>query len=113
MSLYLLLTVVIEAAAAFALGVRNMQSQSAVLFANLITNPLLNCLLTIVQFYISPGAYYYFLIPLEMIVVMVEGMIYNKFIELKMNPYLFSLILNLCSYLIGTGILKAAKAFGG
>ena len=101
----LALTVVIEAVAAFALGIRSLKSQTIVLLANLITNPLLNCVLTAVSFYISPMAYYWFLIPLEIIAVITEGWIFSSVLRPKMNPFLLSLVINVCSYFLGTMIL--------
>lgn len=50
------MTVVIEAVLAFALSVRSWYGQGIVLFANVITNPLLNAVLTVVSFYLSPLA---------------------------------------------------------
>lgn len=105
----LVLTVLIEAALAFLLGVRTRYGQGIVLLVNVITNPLLNAVLTVVSFYISPAAYYWFLVPLEIIIVLAEGYIFQRFLQLKMNRYLFSLLLNAGSYLIGTGILKLIK----
>ena len=102
----LALTVVIEAVFAFVFGVRSMRGQLAVLLANLITNPVMNAMLTVVSFYLSPSAYYYFLVPAELIVVAVEGLIYKKTLSVKLNPFLLSLILNVCSYALGTVILK-------
>ena len=102
----LVLTVVIEAALAFLFGVRTGRGQLIVLLANVITNPLLNAILTVVTFYISPAAYYWFLVPLEIIVVLVEERIYKNTLTIRMNCYLFSFLLNLGSYFIGSGILK-------
>ena len=105
----LVLTVVIEAALAFLFGVRTRYGQGIVLLVNVITNPLLNAVLTVVSFYLSPAAYYWFLVPLELLVVLAEGRIYRSMLQNRMNPYLFSLLLNAGSYLIGSGILKIIK----
>ena len=105
----LALTVVIEAILAFLLGVRTGRGQLIVLLANVITNPLLNAILTVVTFYISPAAYYWFLIPLEIVVVFAEGRIYQTILHSKMQPYLLSFLLNVGSYFIGSGILKIIK----
>ena len=104
--LCLALTIAIEAAFAFFFGVRSGYGQLVVLLANVVTNPLLNSILTVVSFYLSPSYYDIFLVPLEILVVIVEGWIYKKTIQLDMNPFLFSLLLNACSLGIGTGILK-------
>ncbi len=108
----LLLTVAVEAAAALGAGVRSCRGQVIVLLTNLITNPLLNGILVAVSFLLSPSLYYCFLIPLEIIIVILEGWIYKKTLSLKMNPFVFSLLLNVCSLLIGTGILKILNRIG-
>lgn len=102
----LVLTVVIEAFCAWIIGVRKRSDQLTVFLSNVITNPLLNSFLTVVSFYISQSLYYWFLIPLEIVVILVEGLIYRKMLSVKINPFLLSLILNFCSYFIGTGIIK-------
>lgn len=84
-----------------------MYGQLVVLLANVITNPLMNGILTVVSFYLSPSYYYIFLIVLEIIVVAAEGLIYKKTeLLIKQNPFILSLLLNVCSYFIGTIILK-------
>lgn len=103
------LTVVIEAAFAFIFSVRTARGQLIVFLANTITNPLLNCIITVVTFFISPSLYYYLIAPLEILVVIVEGIIYSKTLSVKINPFLLSLILNICSYFIGSGILEIIK----
>lgn len=105
----LALTVGIEAAAAFVCGVRDRYGQAAVLLTNLVTNPLLNCILTVVSFYLSPAAYYPFLAVSELLVVAAEGLIYKSVLRPNMNPFLLSLLLNACSYGLGTLILQLIK----
>ena len=105
----LVLTVVIEAALAFLFGVRTRYGQGIVLLVNVITNPLFNAVLTVVSFYLSPAAYYWFLVPLELLVVLAEGRIYRSMLQIKINPYLLSFLLNLGSWLIGSGILRIIK----
>ncbi len=102
----LALTIVLEAALAFLLGVRAWYGQGVVLLVNVITNPLLNAILTVVSFYISPAAYFWFLVPLEILIVFAEGRLFKSTLTLRQNPYLFSLVLNAGSYLLGSGILK-------
>ena len=104
--LFLVLTVVIEAVFAFVFGVRNLFGQAIVLLVNFATNPLITSITTAVSFYISPKAYYYFLVPLEILVVIVEGLVYKKALKIKMNPFLLSFLLNACSFFIGSGIYK-------
>ncbi len=105
----LLLTILFESITAFILGIRKLYGQAVILFTNLITNPILNCILTLVSFYISPDAFYYFLIPLECAIVVAEGLIYRKTIDTKLNPFLFSLILNAASLILGTLTIKIIR----
>lgn len=100
------LTVILEAAAAFLLGVRTGKGQLIVFLANVMTNPLLNAILTAVSFLISPDMYTVFLIPLEIAVVFIEGLVYKGIRELKRDPFFFSFLLNACSLLLGTVILE-------
>ena len=99
------LTVIIEAVFAFISGIRTGYGQAVVLLTNIITNTALNSVLTVVSFYLQQ-AYYFFLIPLEILIVIIEGLIYKKTLIIKMNCFLLSFILNFCSYFIGTVILK-------
>lgn len=103
---FLVLTIIIEAVFAFILSVRSVRGQLIVLLANVITNPILNCTLTVVSFYISKDLYYVFLVPLEILAVITEGFIYKKTLSTKINPFLLSLVLNACSYFLGAVILK-------
>ena len=101
----LVLTAVIEAACGFIIGIRSRRGQLVILLANLITNPLLNCILILVSFYISPSLFYYCLVPLEIIVILAEGAIYRSILRPRMQPFLLSAVLNSCSLFLGTGIL--------
>ena len=100
----LVLTVAIEAVFAFLFGVRTGRGQFIVLLANVFTNPLLNAVLTLVSFYLSPTLYYWFLVPLEILVIFAEGRIYQTILHPKMQPYLLSFLLNAASFLLGTAI---------
>ena len=102
----LALTVGIEAVFAFCFGLRTRRAQVVVLLANVVTNPLLNSLTTVVSFYLSPSFFYWVLVPLEILVVIAEGYIYRSMLRPNMNPLLLSFLLNCCSYVIGTGIIK-------
>lgn len=102
----LLLTVVLEGAAAFVFRVRTLYGQAVVLLVNLITNPILNAVLTVVSFYLSKNLYTVFLIPLEILTVAAEGFVYRRMLPGIKRPFVLSLLLNLCSYGIGSLILK-------
>ena len=106
--LYLVLTVIIEAVAGYVLGAKKRYDQLVVLLSNLITNPLMNALLTVIAFYSSARMYYIALVLFEIIVVITEGIIYEKHLKLKMRPFLFSLLLNLSSLILGYVIIRIA-----
>lgn len=100
----LALTVVIEAVFAYVCGVRTGHGQLIVLLSNVITNPLLNAVLTLVSFYLSLALYYWFLVPLEIVVVLAEGRIYQTTLRPKLQPYLLSFLLNAASFFLGMAI---------
>lgn len=102
----LVLTVIIECTFAFILGFRKGYDQLIILLTNVFTNPILNIILTVVNFYLPRECYYYFLVPLEILVVVTEGIIYKTSLQKKLNPFLLSFVLNACSYLLGTVIIK-------
>lgn len=102
----LVLTVIIEAAFAFILKYRSGYEQLIILLSNVFTNLILNSIITVVNFYLPQKFYYFFVIPLEILVVITEGIIYMKTLKKKLNPFLLSFILNACSYFIGTVIIK-------
>lgn len=102
----LLLTIILEGTAAFVLRVRTLRGQITVLLANLVTNPVLNAILLIVSFYLSKDLYYVFLVPLEILAAAAEGLIYRNTLPDIKRPFILSLLLNLCSYGIGTLILN-------
>lgn len=101
----LLLTLVIEAAAGYALGFRTKYAQGILAFANIATNPPLNLLYltfiyTLVQPYgIPPLAV---LLPLEALAVLAEGKLFSLFLaEGIPHPYRKSFLINLISWLSG------------
>ena len=74
-----------------------------VLLVNILTNPILNSSLVAINYYYGVNVRNVSLYILEIIVVIVEGCIYNKYlINRKINGYLLSIILNVSSYVIGT-----------
>lgn len=97
----LLITIVVECGIAFILGYRKRDLLN-VLLVNILTNPLLNSLVIYVNVYYGLKYRNIVLYILEVIVLIVEGMIYQKYLEKrKINGYLLSLILNVSSYVIG------------
>ena len=97
----LLITLLIEITIAFILKYRKMDLLM-VLLVNIMTNPLLNSLVVCVDYYYGNSYRTITLIIMEILVVFIEGLIYNKSVSnKKINGYLLSLILNASSFLFG------------
>lgn len=98
----LLLTILIELAIALILGVRDKKDVINVILVNVITNPVV--VMSQILLYLKFGYKIEMIgiIVLEILVVPIEGLIYNKVLTYrKINPFLLSLVLNGASFLIG------------
>ena len=96
-------TIVIEVSIAFILGYRRKDLIN-VLLVNVLTNPLLNSSIVAINVYWGLKARNICLYIFEILVVIVEGFIYQKYLDRrKINGYILSLILNIASY--GLGLL--------
>ena len=103
----LILTIIIESAAAFLFGVRNKKDFLNILLINVITNPLVVTTEVAVGMLFGNGTAEIFEYFVEAAVVLTEGLFYRKFLRYKkINPILLSFILNGLSYLIGEIINK-------
>lgn len=115
-SFNLVLAVVIELSLAYALGVRGKRNFGVMLNVNCITNPIIVTLAFLMIQALGNGFLTRLLeLPLEAIVVFVEGVVYARVLRsteaddsgkrevLPMNPFWLSLILNAVSY--GVGVL--------
>lgn len=115
-SFNLVLAVVIELSLAYALGVRGKRNFGVMLNVNCITNPIIVTLAFLMIQALGNGFLTWLLeLPLEAIVVFVEGVVYARVLRsteaddsgkrevLPMNPFWLSLILNAVSY--GVGVL--------
>lgn len=97
----LLVTVLIECTVAFILKYRKKDLLN-VLLVNILTNPLVVTIPVFFNIKFGVTGRNISLIVLELLVLIVEGLIYNKYItRRKINPFVLSLILNMSSYLIG------------
>ena len=97
----LLITVFVEVIIAIILRYRKKDLLN-VLLVNILTNPLLNSMLVYINFYYGLKTREISLVIFEILVVIVEGMIYHKYMERrKINGYVLSLILNVSSYVLG------------
>lgn len=98
----LLLTVIIELIIALILGVRNKKDIINIILVNVITNPIVVMSQTLLYIKFGYNIEMIGIAILEVLVVLVEGLIYKKVLNYKkINPILLSLILNALSFLIG------------
>ena len=100
----LLMTVLIEVTVALILKVRNGYDIVLIVLINCVTNPILNFLMNGFIYFVSFEnlAVNTLLILLEITVIISEGLFFCKNINCgKINPFLFSLILNGSSFATG------------
>ncbi len=106
MLICLLLTIIFEVVIGLIIGIRNKKDILNIILVNMLTNPLVTSIPTALLFYFSPLVGNISLVILEILTVIVEGFIYKKvFMYKRINPYLISIILNGCSYLLGLIVL--------
>lgn len=103
MVISLTITLVIEVTIALILKYRGKDIVNVIL-VNILTNPLLNSVIVAINYYYGLKARNISLYILEVLIILVEGMIYKKYLNRKkINGYILSLILNIASY--GLGLL--------
>ncbi len=98
----LLSTIIIEIIGTFLFGIRLKKDFINIILANIITNPLVVIIPIIIS--LRYGLLYrnISLGILEILIVLVEGFLYQKYLSYKkINPYLLSFLLNLLSFLVG------------
>lgn len=102
MIICLISTLLIECTIAFILGIRNKKDILNVLLVNVLTNPILVASTTLIKVLISIKAYHIAMPIFEISAFLIEGFIYHKCLtHRKINGFLLSLILNICSYFLG------------
>ena len=105
MLICLILTIVVEVLVALILKVRNKLDLINIVLVNILTNPLLVSTTNLISINYGLKIGYIFLFIFELLAVFIEGLIYKKYLDYrKINPYVLSLILNVCSYLCGLTI---------
>ncbi len=103
----LFFTIAIETSLALILQVRNKKDLINVILVNVITNPIVVILPYVVGIIYNMKYRLILLAILELWAFLLEGFFYKKYlIYKKINPYILSLILNICSYLLGDVINK-------
>lgn len=95
----LLITILIEFIGAIIIGIRDKKDILIIILINILTNPILNIIYLIVTIYLKFINEKIALYILEVLVVVIEGVIYKKYFEYKkINPFIISIILNTLSY---------------
>jgi len=117
----LLITILVEASVAFALGIRGKNKQKSLIAVNLISNPLLNFALlgfglfsaivssygdNTAAFFMSYLKPFYFVIFLEFIVTLFEFLLVKNFIGNSGRYFAKILLINLTSFVYGTLIAQ-------
>lgn len=98
----LLSTIIVEVIVSLLLKVRDKKDILNIILVNIMTNPLLVSITVYINIFYGLKYKNIIIYPLEILVVLVEGLVYKRYLKYKkMNPYLLSLILNISSYLIG------------
>ena len=103
----LFFTIIIELVIACILKVKKKKDILNIVLVNIMTNPLVTSIPTFVYMQVGTFGRNLSLIILEVFAVLSEGFVYKKFLNFKkINPYIFSIILNVSSFLIGEIINK-------
>ena len=97
----LALTVLVESAAAFCLGVRSVRGQVVVLLCNVLTNPLVVSLNVLCTWVFGRVGYWCSLLCLEIAAFAAEAAVYRKNVPCSKNPFVLSAVLNGSSFLLG------------
>jgi len=96
----LILTILIETTAAFVTGIRDRSGLLLVVLVNVLTNPVVVLSYYIGRIFIVRNLWCLVLI-LEGAAIITEGYCYQRYLERCRHPWIFSVGLNMVSYLIG------------
>ena len=106
MFLCLLSTIILAIILSFTFGIRSKKDFLNIVLVNILTNPLVVSLSIYINVRYGLEARNNSIIFLELFAIITEGFIYKKVLQYKkINPFLFSLLLNLCSYFIGSFLI--------
>ena len=99
----LILTIVIEVTISILLGLRGEENIETIIWVNCLTNPVVVGITNLTyMLYRNLAIRNIVLAILEISVIFVEGFWFKKFLkDVKFNPYIFSLCLNVSSFGIG------------
>ena len=94
------LTILLETAFAIFAGVRGRKNLLTVVLVQVMTNP---CVVLLMYWCMTHLSWHHALyeLPIETVVVIVEGLIYKMFVKDIKRPFAFSLVANYFSYSFG------------
>lgn len=100
--LSLSLAITIETMISILIGIRNWKDIKTVACANILTNPITVFLAYWIKMLKNDLIYYIFVIIIEILVIIVEFIIYKKYLEYReKSPLCISIINNIISYSLG------------
>ena len=98
----LLITIVIEIIVALLLKIKDKKDILNIILVNIVTNPLVVSVPVLFNVVYGLFERNICLLILEIFAVLLEGIIYKKYLNFKkINPFILSMLLNLSSYLVG------------
>ena len=98
----LFLTIMIELIASFIIGIRDKDDIKVVILVNICTNPIVVYIANCLMLFTNDFIYNIGVAILEILVVMVEFVLYKKYLKFdKVSPFAISLINNVISFSIG------------
>ncbi len=100
----LISTIIIELAISLIIGVRKRNDIITIITVNILTNPIVVFIANIIYTLENALLYWIIVIAMEIIVVFIEGKIYNKILKFeKISGLKLSFINNVVSF--GTGLI--------
>ena len=103
----LLLTILIEISISFIIGIREKEDLKVVFWTNVLTNPVVVYIANCIKILNNNVIYNIAVFIIEVLVIIVEFIIYKKFLDYKKkSPLLISSINNIVSFSLGIIISK-------
>lgn len=103
----LVLTIVIEVSISFIIGIRGKEELKVVFFVNVLTNPVVVYIANCIKVLNNNVIYNIVVFIMEVFVIIVEFIVYKKFLDYKKkNPLLISSINNIISFSLGIILSK-------
>lgn len=107
--LSLILTIALEILISYMLGIRNKKDFKAVILVNIYTNPIVVFLSNIVQLMNNALVYYCSVFILEIGAIVIEALLYEKYLKYAINPIRLSIYSNIFSFCTGIVLLSIYK----